>query len=63
MQALEEHNIAYEEVTGVGMTAHARAQAMDRFRLGPAPVLLMSQVASVGLNIAFANIVILVVSY
>ena len=44
------------------MTALARALAMDRFRLGKAPVLLMSQVATVGLNIAFANIVILVVS-
>lgn len=53
----------YEEVNGL-MNAAARAKALSEFRTNPeCNVLLLSGVGLCGLNMAFANIVIIVVSF
>ncbi|OSC96168.1 P-loop containing nucleoside triphosphate hydrolase protein, partial [Trametes coccinea BRFM310] len=58
-KALEEAGIAYLE-NNSKMTAPARHQALNEFENGNVQVLLVSNVGTVGLNIAFANIVICV---
>ncbi|KAI8969551.1 hypothetical protein BD414DRAFT_510932 [Trametes punicea] len=58
-QALEEAGIAYLENNSL-MSAAARHQALHEFENGKVQVMLVSNVGTVGLNIAFANIVICV---
>ena len=60
-QALEEENIEYAELTG-SKTPQSRTAALARFRDDPkCNVLILSGVGMVGLNIAFANILIIAV--
>ena len=60
-QALEEAEIAYVEING-SISPTARTKALAKFKNNPdTRVLLLSGVGMVGLNIAFANILIVVV--
>ncbi|KAI9069500.1 hypothetical protein FKP32DRAFT_1559599, partial [Trametes sanguinea] len=57
-KALEEFNLEYEEIQGKATPAQ-RAATLKAFQTGSKQILLMSNVGTVGLNIAFANIVII----
>ena len=62
MQALEEYDIKFVELNGRSHPAQ-RAKIIEQFqRNADISVLLLSQVGTCGLNMAFANIVIIVVS-
>ncbi|KAL7280993.1 hypothetical protein ACG7TL_004295 [Trametes sanguinea] len=43
-----------------GLPAHVRTERLRQFREGSTPIMLMSNVGTTGLNIAFANILIIV---
>ncbi|KAH9846752.1 P-loop containing nucleoside triphosphate hydrolase protein, partial [Lenzites betulinus] len=58
-KALEDNNIAFYEINSA-LTATQRAGTLERFREGNRQVLLLSNVGTVGLNIAFANVVCIV---
>ncbi|KAH9846337.1 P-loop containing nucleoside triphosphate hydrolase protein, partial [Lenzites betulinus] len=55
-KALKENNIGLEEINS-GLTVGQRAATLERFRKGTKQVLLLSNVGTVGLNIAFASVV------
>ncbi|KAI9056740.1 hypothetical protein FKP32DRAFT_1551830, partial [Trametes sanguinea] len=57
-KALEEFNLEFEEIHGKASPVQ-RAATLKAFQKGSKQILLMSNVGTVGLNIAFANIVII----
>ncbi|KAL7283873.1 hypothetical protein ACG7TL_001143 [Trametes sanguinea] len=57
-KALEEHSLEFEEIQGRSTPAQ-RAATLKAFQNGDKQILLMSNVGTVGLNISFANIVII----
>jgi hypothetical protein len=60
-QALDVHNIKYTSITGASGNSRIRNQIMDEFRRNEIPVLLLSNVGKVGINLSAANILIVMV--